>query len=64
MEDKIRFFIISYLYGNDSLGSGTAGYKSEYYPNYKNICSQVKQTGITILNIMEVSEKNYNDFWR
>lgn len=57
----MRYFIISYIFGVGSLGTGTFGYKAETYPNIY----ELKKLGdnLNIMSIMEVNEDDYNSFW-
>lgn len=57
----MRYFIISYMFGVGSLGTGTFGYIGKTYPSIY----ELKKSGdnLNIMSIMEVNEDDYNSFW-
>lgn len=59
----MRYFIVSYLYGNGDFGSGVVGIKSETYPNINKIRREVFVDRVTPINIIEVNETDYISFW-
>lgn len=60
---KLRYFIVSYLYGREDFGSGVRGIISYNYPNVYKIKKEVFVDNLTVINIMEVTEEDYNSFW-
>ena len=63
MQDT-RYFIITYLFGNGVLGTGTLGYTGTDYPNINKLMQQSKVDNFNIITIIEVSHKDYTDFWK
>lgn len=61
---KDRYFIVSYFFGNNGLGTGIMGIKSNKYPNQKLIKEASTEDGTSIINIIELSEEDYISFWR
>lgn len=60
---KLRYFIVSYLYGKEEFGSGVRGIISLNYPSLKKIQKDVSVPNLTVINIMEVTMEDYNSFW-
>lgn len=60
----MRYFIVSYLFGNSSFGSGIIGIKSETYPSIRIIKKEANIDNLTPICINEVNEKDYNEFWK
>lgn len=59
----MRYFIISYAFGNGELGYGICGSIGESYPNLYTIKKDIKMQNVNILNIIEVNKEDYNTFW-
>ena len=60
----MRYFIVSYLFGNGSFGSGIVGIKSKTYPSISIIKKEADNNNLTPICINEVNEKDYNEFWK
>lgn len=60
----MRYFIVSYLFGNGSFGSGIIGIKSKTYPSIQTIKKEADINNLTPICINEVNEKDYNEFWK
>lgn len=60
----MRYFIVSYIFGNGSLGSGIIGIKSKTYPSISIIKKEANINNLTPICINEVHEKDYNKFWK
>lgn len=61
---KTRYFIISYLYGDNGIGTGNLGIKTNMFPNIHQIRKESKEKKVTVINILEVSKEDYDFFWR
>lgn len=57
----MRYFIISYMYGRGSFGSGVLGIESRTYPNIHKL--KERDDTLNVISIVEVSKKDYDDFW-
>lgn len=62
-ELRMRYFIISYFHGDGHLGSGIKGIESRTYPNIYNLKKDATVKNLTPISIVEVSKKDYDDFW-
>lgn len=60
----MKHFIISYMYGIGQLGTGTAGVTIPIYPNRQQLTTDINEPNVTILSIIEVSEEEYNEFFK
>jgi len=60
----MRYFIVTYLYGEGSLGSGLLTFRSEKYPNFKYLKEKINVDNFSIINIMELSKDDFDNFER
>lgn len=60
---KLRYFIVSYLYGKEDCNSGVKGIESLNYPSLQKIKTEISVPNLTVINIMEVSVEDYVSFW-
>ena len=59
-----RYFIISYIFGSSGIGTGLIGYVGTTYPNFHNLKKDSKSENFNPVSIMEVTEKDYKQFWK
>lgn len=59
-----KYFIISYMFGKQSFGTGTLGYICDIYPNLEQLTKEVNVDNFTVTNIIEVTKKEYQVFFQ
>ena len=62
MQSSARYFIITYIFGNGTLGTGTLGYIGPNYPNLNSLKKQSKVENFNPMSIIEVSKEDYTNF--
>lgn len=62
---KMKYFLISYIYGSGGeLGTGNLGFGCDTFPNYEKITELSGIGKLTVINIMEMTQEQYSEFWR
>ncbi len=59
----MKYFIIMYIFGKQSFGTGVMGCVCSIYPNFEKLSKKVNEPGFSVTNIIEVSEQEYTAFF-